>query len=82
MLPGNIFSMRASGVAGQSYTLQFSSTLNAWTDLLTTNSTGSVFYLQDTQATNSLRFYRLKVNPKPLPGFPLVHGADDGAFEG
>ncbi|MGD0538974.1 MAG: putative Ig domain-containing protein [Verrucomicrobiota bacterium] len=63
LLPGGVFSVRATGVAGQSYTLQSASSLTNWTDLLTTNAPGNVFYLQDTRATDAVRLYRLKVNP-------------------
>ena len=63
LLPGNIFNVRVTGTAGQSYTLEFATALTSWTGILTTNASGDVFYLQDTHATNATRFYRLKVNP-------------------
>jgi hypothetical protein len=63
LLPGKVFNVRVTGVAGQSYTLQFATTGTNWTDILTTNAPGDVFYLADTQATNISRWYRLRVNP-------------------
>ena len=63
LLPGNVFRVRVTGTAGQSYTLQFATKLANWTGILTTNAPSDVFNLQDTAATNASRFYRLKVNP-------------------
>jgi Putative Ig domain len=63
LLPGNLFRVRVTGTAVQSYTLQFVTGLTNWTDILTTNAASDVFYLQDTHATNVSRLYRLKVNP-------------------
>jgi hypothetical protein len=63
LLPGKVFNVRVTGVAGQSYTLQFATIGTNWTDILTTNAPGNVFYLTDTQATNISRLYRLRVNP-------------------
>lgn len=63
LLPGNVFRVRVSGVAGQSYTLQFATDVKSWTDLLTTNAPADVFYLQDAQATNASRLYRVRANP-------------------
>jgi len=63
LLPGKVFNVRVTGVAGQSYTLQFATIGTNWTDILTTNAPGNVFYLTDNQATNISRLYRLRVNP-------------------
>ena len=63
LLPGNVFRVRVTGTAAQSYTMQFSTTLTNWTDILTTNAPSDVFYLQDIHATNVSRVYRLKANP-------------------
>jgi hypothetical protein len=63
LLPGNIFTVRVTGTALKSYTLQAATRLTNWTDILITNAPSDVFYLQDTHATNISRLYRLKVNP-------------------
>lgn len=63
LLPGNVFRVRVTGTAGQSYTLQIATELTNWTGILTTNAPSDVFYLQDTDATNASRLYRLMVNP-------------------
>jgi len=63
LLPGNMFSVRVTGTALKSYTLQAATRLTNWTDILITNAPSDVFYLQDTHATNTSRLYRLKVNP-------------------
>jgi hypothetical protein len=52
------------GVPGYSYTLQASSNLVAWADLLVTNPVATPFYWTDTSATNhSRRFYRALIGP-------------------
>jgi len=63
LLPGNVFSVRVTGVAGQSYTLQFATRLTNWTGILTTNALSDVFYIEDNQATNVSRLYRVRLNP-------------------
>ena len=63
LLPGNVFRVRVTGTAGQSYTLQIATELTNWTGILTTNAPSGVFYLQDPDATNASRLYRLMVNP-------------------
>jgi hypothetical protein len=63
LLPGNVFRVRITGTLGQSYTLEGAKALTNWTGILTTNAPSAVFYLQEINATNASRFYRLKVNP-------------------
>ncbi len=57
------FTFRITGVSNQSYTVQFATKLTNWVDLLTTNAPAAVFSITDPQATNTSRFYKLKVNP-------------------
>jgi hypothetical protein len=59
----NQFTFRVTGVSGQGYTLQSSTNLTQWNDIFTTNAPDNIFYLADTNAPGSRRFYRLKVNP-------------------
>jgi hypothetical protein len=60
------FQFLLNGAAGQNYTIQMSTNLGStnWTSLYVTNcaSSGS-FYVTDGNATNSARFYRVKVGP-------------------
>jgi hypothetical protein len=60
--PGQ-FGLRLSGEPGQSYTLEYSTTLTNWLPVLTTNSTGGPLNLVDATATNQFRYYRLRMNP-------------------
>ena len=57
------FQFSITGSAGQSYTIQFSTTLTNWVNILTTNAPSSLFTFVDSQATNSFGFYRVLVNP-------------------
>ena len=63
LLPGNVFRVRVTGTAGHGYTLQFATGLTNWTDSVTTDAPSDVFFLQDTQATNASRLYRVRANP-------------------
>jgi alpha-tubulin suppressor-like RCC1 family protein len=62
---GNQFRMQFNGVAGQNYTLQMSTNLTStnWMSILVTNAPGGSFFITDTNATNSGRFYRIWVGP-------------------
>lgn len=60
--PGE-FRVRVSGQAGQSYTLQYSTGLSGWTDVVTRTAPGASFELIDDNATDSARFYRVRQNP-------------------
>jgi hypothetical protein len=59
------FHFQLSGVASQNYTIQVSTNLAStnWLTLLTTNLSASPVFIQDNQATNKQRFYRVKVGP-------------------
>ena len=59
----NTFEVRVTGTTGQSYTLQVTSDLQHWADLLTTNAPSDVFRIDDVSATNSSRLYRVRANP-------------------
>ena len=60
----NRLQLRLTGVAGQNYTLQYSSTLTNWTQLfITNNATTNSFIVTDSHATNSRGFYRVLVGP-------------------
>ncbi len=61
---GNQFQMRLTGAAGQTYTIQVSTNLTAWTSLLVTNNmlTNS-FIVTDPNPTGGRRFYRAEVGP-------------------
>lgn len=58
----NVFEVRVAGSAGQSYSLQVTTDVQHWTDVLTTNAPADVFFLQDPTANSSSRFYRVRVN--------------------
>jgi len=60
--PGQ-FGLRMFGQAGQSYTLQYSADLSQWFPVCTTNAPSGSFELVDPNATSSMRFYRVLVNP-------------------
>ena len=57
------FQFSITGSAGQSYTIQFSTTLTNWVNILTTNAPGNSFAFIDANATNNVGFYRVLVNP-------------------
>jgi len=59
----NRFQMRLTGAANQTYSVQVSTNLVSanWFTLLTTNLSASPALIQDNQATNKQRFYRVKV---------------------
>jgi hypothetical protein len=52
-----------SGSAGQTYTIERSSTLTNWSAILTTNAPSNFFRVTDLNATNSVGFYRAFANP-------------------
>ena len=64
---GAQFSFLLSGVAGQNYTVLASTNLSLplsnWFPVMVTNLSGSTALIQDPQATNRQRFYRVKVGP-------------------
>jgi hypothetical protein len=62
-LSGTQFRFQLSGIAGQNYTVQFSTTLTNWNTLLITNAPAHSFLLIDLTATNAQRFYRVLVGP-------------------
>ncbi len=62
-LSSTAFQFTLLGTAGQSYTIQSSSTLTNWISILTTNAPSSSFAIMDTNATNALNFYRALANP-------------------
>ena len=53
------FGFTANGLAGQNYTVQYSTTLSNWSTLLVTNAPVSSFQVLDVNATDSHRFYRV-----------------------
>jgi hypothetical protein len=57
------FSFHLSGIAGQNYTVQYSTTLTDWNTLYVTNAPVNSFLLIDFTATNAQRFYRVLVGP-------------------
>ena len=60
--PGQ-FRLRVAGLAGQSYTLQYSTTLTGWTDVVTATAPADNFELVDPAATDNFRYYRVRHNP-------------------
>lgn len=59
--PGQ-FRVRVYGQSGRSYTLQYSTTLSGWADVVTTTAPSDVFDLTDSNATSTARFYRILTN--------------------
>jgi len=61
------FGFLLSGVPGQNYTVLVATNaarpLTNWSTLLITNLSASPALIQDNQATNKQRFYRVKVGP-------------------
>ena len=58
------FQVQINGSVGWSYTVQASTNLSAWTNLLTTNPPSLPFVWTDATATNfSARFYRVLLGP-------------------
>ena len=61
------FSFQLSGVPGQNYTVLYAANpalaLTNWSTLLVTNLPASTVLIQDNQAINQQRFYRVKVGP-------------------
>jgi hypothetical protein len=57
------FRFQLSGTAGQTYSVQVLTNLAStnWLTLMTTNLSASPALIQDNQATNKQRFYRVKV---------------------
>jgi hypothetical protein len=62
MSGANQFTFRVTGVSGQGYTLQSTPDLINWADLFTTNAPSDVFFLTDTNAPATNRYYRLKMS--------------------
>jgi hypothetical protein len=66
-LSGTQFSFQLSGIAGQNYTVLASTNvtlpMSNWFPVLTTNLSTSPAYIEDNQATNAQRFYRVLVGP-------------------
>lgn len=62
-LSNTAFQFTVIGTAGQSYTIQYSTTLTTWDPILTTNAPSDSFEVVDPNATNSFAFYRVYVNP-------------------
>ncbi|HYV26412.1 MAG TPA: hypothetical protein VFA77_02695, partial [Candidatus Eisenbacteria bacterium] len=62
---GNQFQLRLTGTTGQTYTIQYSTTLTGldWLPLLSTNPTFSPITVLDPNATNAFRAYRARVGP-------------------
>lgn len=60
----NRFQARLNGVTGQNYTVQYSTSLTNWNQLLITNSgSNSSVLITDPAATNKQRSYRVLVGP-------------------
>ncbi len=59
------FGFRLSGIVDQNYTVQVSTNLAStnWHTLLITNLSASPAFIQDNQATNAQRFYRVELGP-------------------
>jgi hypothetical protein len=60
---GNQFQLLLSGLAGQNYTVQFSTTLTNWSTLLVTNAPANSFTVVDPNAPGTKGFYRVLVGP-------------------
>jgi hypothetical protein len=62
-LSGTQYRFQLSGTTGQTYSIQVSTNLVStnWFTLMTTNLSASPALIQDNQATNKQRFYRVKV---------------------
>ena len=64
VLEGGTFRLLLQGDSGQAYSVEVSSDLKAWETLTTVICTnGSVQFRDDTSATNSIRFYRVRLAP-------------------
>ena len=50
-------------MAGQNYTIQYSTTLTNWANLVITNAPASSFEFIDLNATDNRRFYRVLSGP-------------------
>ena len=61
--PTDRFQLALSGLVGQNYTVQFSTTLTNWTTLLITNAPASSFTVIDPTAPGSDGFYRILLGP-------------------
>jgi hypothetical protein len=62
---GGQFQFAVSGSAGQNYTIQTSTNLQStnWTSLLVTNPSVNTFIIDDPNATNPARYYRVLLGP-------------------
>jgi hypothetical protein len=56
------FGFNVNGSIGANYTVQSSTDLSHWSDLFSLNLTNNSMFVQDNQATNALRFYRVRKN--------------------
>ena len=59
-LTNHTFSVDVNAPTGRIYTLQFSTDLRGWTNVLTTNVANLPFTLVDTNAISARKFYRLR----------------------
>lgn len=59
------FQVQVNGLTGKNYTLEASADLVHWSDVGTTNAPANVFTMQDTGATGSTRFYRVRTTGTP-----------------
>ena len=59
----NQFQFTLGGLAGQNYTVQYSTTLTNWTTLTITNAPASSFNFTDFNASDTRRFYRVLSGP-------------------
>ena len=66
-LSGTQFGFQLSGIQGQNYTVLTSTNLSLpvsdWSPMLMTNLSSSTVFIQDNQATNKQRFYRVLFGP-------------------
>lgn len=58
--PGGQFSFQFTGVDGHTYVVQMSTDLMNWTPVYTNQQSGGVFIFTDTNASDPVRFYRVK----------------------
>jgi hypothetical protein len=64
MTNNGTFNLWVEGTVGPDYTIQASTNLAAWIDLLTTNPSATPFLWTDADVTNyTSRFYRVRLGP-------------------
>jgi len=61
-LRAGVFTLRVTGTAGQSYTLQAASPTLRWSDLTTLTAPSNVFFMQDTNPAMLSRLFRVRAN--------------------